>query len=302
MFVLKPRHRAILITAFAATAMSVLIWLAWNDPAINFLRQDRRAEWIVFPAAVDARAHWFASLDATFHREFTLPGRPTTAHLTISAMRRAEVRINGAPIRFPSNRNWKKIESTDVTEQLRAGTNAIEVRDFNQNGPPALWLSLTADQLNVHSDESWEASFAGSSWRHAAFAATAKTPGPGNSIAGGERTLDAVKKIWGLCLIFAAIALGLTFLWHSSFKESASSRGQIFLLLIFAALWLLLFWNNNRLLPFHRGFDSKEHLDYINYIQQRRSLPLPTEGWEMYQPPLYYLIAAASLSLCHLSV
>ncbi len=71
---------------------------------------------------------------------------------------------------------------------------------------------------------------------------------------------------------------------------------------MFAGLWLLLFWNNARLLPFHAGFDSKEHLNYINYIQEHRALPLPTEGWEMYQPPLYYLIAAATLSACKLSV
>ncbi len=74
------------------------------------------------------------------------------------------------------------------------------------------------------------------------------------------------------------------------------------MLLVVAGLWLLLFWNNVRLLPFHAGFDSKEHLKYISYIQEHRALPLPTEGWEMYQPPLYYLIAAASLSACKLSI
>ncbi len=74
------------------------------------------------------------------------------------------------------------------------------------------------------------------------------------------------------------------------------------LLLMLAGLWLLLFWNNARLLPFHAGFDSEEHLKYINYIQEHRALPLPTDGWEMYQPPLYYLIASASLSACQLSI
>jgi len=68
MFVLKPWHRAIGVAAFAGVAISVLVWIAWNDPAINFLSRDKRAEWIVFPAAVDAHAHWFASLDATFRR------------------------------------------------------------------------------------------------------------------------------------------------------------------------------------------------------------------------------------------
>jgi len=88
MFILKPWHRAIWIVVFAGVAMSILAWIAWHDPAINFLRRDGRAEWIVFPAAVDAHAHWFASLDATFQREFILTERPATAHLSICAMRR----------------------------------------------------------------------------------------------------------------------------------------------------------------------------------------------------------------------
>jgi Flp pilus assembly protein TadD len=290
------------MAVFAGIAISILAWLAWNDPAINFLRRDRRAEWIVFPAAVDAHAHWFASLDATFRRQFTLMDRPATAQLSIRAMRRAEVKINGAPIRLPSNGNWKKIESADVADRLHAGTNVIEVRVFNHNGPPALWLVLRTDQLSVRSDENWEASFAGSSSRRAARAAAAKTPGPGNSIAGGEGTLDAAKKTWQFWIVLIAIASVATVLWNLSLKDSTARRLEKTLLLVLACLWLLLFWNNARLLPFHTGFDSKEHLKYISYIQEHWALPSPNEGWEMYQPPLYYLIAAASLSACKLSI
>ena len=302
MLVFKPWHRAIWVAAFAGVAISVLAWIAWNDPAINFLSRDKRAEWIVFPAAVDAHAHWFASLDATFRREFDLTDRPPRALLSVRAMRRAEVKINGTPIHFRPNSNWKKIVTAGVAEQLHAGTNVIEARVFNYNGPPALWLTLTTDQLSLRTDQSWETSFAGSSWRHAALASWAKTPGAGSSVASGEGTFDAVKKIWIFSIILIAIASVVTFLWNVSFKQSiARWRGQI-LLLVLAGLWWLLFWNNGRLLPFHEGFDSKEHLNYISYIQQHRSLPLPTEGWEVYQPPLYYLIAAASLSACKLSI
>ena len=302
MFVLKPWHRAVGVAAFAGVAISVLAWIAWSDPAINFLSRDKRAEWIVFPAAVDAHAHWFASLDATFRREFDLTDRPPRALLSVRAMRRAEVKINGTPIHFRPNSNWKKIVTAGVAEQLHAGTNVIEARVFNYNGPPALWLALTTDQLSLRTDQSWETSFAGSSWRHAALASWAKTPGPGSSVASGEGMFDAVKKFWIFSIILIATASVVTFLWNVSFKQSiARWRGQI-LLLVLAGLWLLLFWNNGRLLPFHEGFDAKEHLNYISYIQQHRSLPLPTEGWEMYQPPLYYLIAAASLSASALSV
>jgi tetratricopeptide (TPR) repeat protein len=302
MSVLKPWHRAISMVAFAAVAISILAWIAWHDPAINFLPHDRQAEWIVFPAAVSPRAHWFASLDATFRREFLLTDQPAIARLGVRAMRRAEVKINGVSVGSRSNHNWKEITNINVADQLHAGTNLIEARVFNHNGPPALWLTLTTDQLRLRSDESWEASFAGSPWRHAALASAAKTPGPGNSIAGGERTVDAIQKLWLFWIVLVAIASVAAFLWQVTFNQSTALRLEQMLLFIFTALWLLLFWNNARLLPFYAGFDSPEHLKYINYIQEHRALPSPTEGWEMYQPPLYYLIAAASLSACKLSI
>ncbi|PYK65628.1 MAG: hypothetical protein DME50_08125 [Verrucomicrobia bacterium] len=302
MFLLKPWHRAIGVAAFTGAAISVLAWFAWNDPTINFLPRDRRAEWIVFPAAVDVHVHWYASLDTTFRREFALTDLPSTAHLSICAMRRAEVKINGRPIRISPNRNWKKIGNVNVAEYLQGGTNVIDVRVFNHNGPPALWLTLTTGQVSLRSDRSWEVSCAGSSWRHAALAAATKTPGPGNSIAGGERTLDALTKIWPFWILLIALACVAVFLGSVKLNKSTARWLEQMPLVLIAGLWLLLFWNNARLLPVHVGFDSEEHLKYINYIQEHRVLPLPTEGWEMYQPPLYYLIAAASLSACKLSI
>lgn len=291
-----------MIAAIAGLAMSVLAWVVWRDPAINFLPGDQRAEWIVFPAAVDARSHWFSSLDATFRREFVLSEQPATARLSLRAMRRAEVKINGTPIQFPTNGDWKRIVTVDVAGQLRAGTNVIEARVFNYNGPPALWLTLTTDQLGLRSDGAWETSFAGSSWRHAALANAARIAGPGNSIAGGPHTVDAMKKCWPLWIVLLTIACVVAFLWRSNLRWTTARRHQQVLLLMCAGLWLALFWNNTRLLPFHAGFDSAEHLKYITYIQEHRALPLPTEGFEMYHPPLYYLIGATALSACRLSI
>src|SRR5262249_17729499 len=99
-----------------------------------------------------------------------------------------------------------------------------------------------------------------------------------------------------------AIAITFTVVWQISFRGSSTLWPERILLVMLASLWLLLFWNNTRLLPFYAGFDSAEHLKYISYIQEHRALPSPNEGWEMYQPPLYYLIAAASLSACKLSI
>ena len=298
----KSWHRAILFALPLAVAVAILAWIARTDSAINYLPRHRDADWIIFPTAVDGRAHWNASLDATFRREFILPHKPTMAHLRLRALRRAEVKLNGISIQLPQNRNWKNVSEVAIAEQLREGDNVLEVRVFNHNGPPALWLTLATDQLNLRTDQSWEVSYVGSSWRPAALATAAKTPGPGNLLAANQHTFAAVKNIWLFWIILFAIASVVTFLWNIASKQPGARWRERIPLLVLAVLWLALFWNNARLLPFHAGFDSAEHLKYIAYIQEHRAFPLPTDGLEMYQPPLYYLIGAAALSACKLSI
>lgn len=302
MSALKSWHRAILIVLLGGLAVALLAWIARTDPAIGYLPHYRGAEWIVFPTPADSRAHWSASLDTTFRREFVLPHKPVSARLSLRSMRRAEVKVNRVPIQLQQNRNWKNVSDVAITEQLREGANIVEVRVFNQNGPPTLWAILNIDQMTVRTDQSWETSFAGSSWRNAALASSARIPGPGNLITGSERTFDAAKKIWPLWILLIGIALVGIILWRATAKHFKSGTSERIVLLLFSGLWLLLFWNNSRLLPFHAGFDFGEHLKYIEYIQKNWSLPLPTQGLEMYQPPLYYLIGAAALSASKLSI
>ena len=302
MSALKSWHRAILVALLGGVAVALLAWIARIDPAINFFPHHTGAEWIVFPSAADSRAHWSASMDTIFRREFVLPQKPVSARLSLRAMRRAEVKVNGVPIQLPQNSNWKNISDVAITEQLREGANMVEVRVFNLIGPPALWLRLNSDEVIVRSDQSWETSFAGSAWRNAALASSVRIPGPGNLVAGGETTFDAAKKIWPFWILLIGIASAGIILWRATTRHLKSTTSERIVLLLFLGLWLLLFWNNNRLLPFHAGFDFQEHLKYIEYIQKNWSLPLPTEGLEMYQPPLYYLIGAAALSVFRLSI
>ena len=74
--------------------MSLLTWTVRKSPPVNFLPGDRRAEWIVFPTAVDPRGHALANVDASFRREFVLSDGAPTATLSIRVMRRAEIKIN----------------------------------------------------------------------------------------------------------------------------------------------------------------------------------------------------------------
>ena len=125
MSALKPWHRATLVVVLAGLAVALLAWIARNDPAINYLPRHRDADWIVFPTAVDARAHDSASLDVTFRREFALPTKPAAARLRLRALRRAEVKVNGVSIQLPQSRNWKNVSEVDIADQLHEGANIV---------------------------------------------------------------------------------------------------------------------------------------------------------------------------------
>jgi tetratricopeptide (TPR) repeat protein len=298
--------KAVLISLAAIFALAAIVGLAClcrGDASINFFPSDHRAEWILFPAAVEARARAVAELDTVFRCDFTAGLQTPKASLSLRAAKRAELLINDQNVALITPHNWKRISSADVSSLLHEGRNRIEVRVFNPNGPPAVWLSLTGDRLSLRSDQNWIASCAGSAWRQAILATSPRFPGPGNAIAGSERTTTVLTNIWPLWLLFGAVGLsfcaGAKWLFHR--RLAGANRITLLIVLSFACLWLILFWHNAQLLPAAVGFDATHHLNYIKYLQENHRLPLPTEGVQMFQPPLYYFLSAVVLSLLHLS-
>ncbi len=71
-----------------------------------------------------------------------------------------------------------------------------------------------------------------------------------------------------------------------------SNRVATFILLTCISLILLLQLHNLSLFAFSRGFDAGGHIEYINFLKQNMRVPLAYEGWELYQPPLYYFLVA----------
>jgi len=309
---LKTFWTALALVAAATIAFGWLGWKCVRDPKINFLPRDGRAEWIVFPAALDARTHPVAMMDATFRRTLQLETQPGSAPLLVRAAKRIELKINGETVQIVPARNWKQTSTLDVSKFLRNGPNTIEARVFNDDAPAALWLTLTTDSSILRSDDKWEVSVAGSTWRSSALASTPKRAGPGNLLAGGERVLDVLAKIWRTWTVFAVVAVLLTIAagwWlaritaKSNGGDAKFSRRQLFALLGLCSIaWLILFWSNAKMLPFHCGYDFQDHIAYIKYIQDHRAFPLPNEGFEMFQPPLYYASSAGVLSICQLAV
>lgn len=293
--------RFIAVVAVAGATVAG-IWAYTTRPDVNFLANDSGAEWVVFPLAADAHTRPVVEADTVFRRTFNLETAPRAAQLKVRAARRVELRINGKIVDVPRPENWKKAVAVTITE-LNAGANVIEARVFNAGAMPALWFRMESDGTVVRSDAAWDAQFMGSSWRNAILATTPPVPRAGNLLATNASTTAAAAKVWPAWLAMGAIAFAVSW-WATARRtpEQLSQREGIILLGFVAALWVALFCNNMALLSPLTGFDANSHLDYIKYVQQRRALPLPNEGYSMFHPPLYYMVAAALLSLSGSSV
>jgi len=292
-----------LAASFGVIAVAGLTWLCRSDPGTNFLPPHKHAEWIIFPAAVEVKARGVANLDTLFRREFILQRPASGAVLSVCAAKRVQLTINDRKVDLVASHNWKDASTVEVSGFLQDGPNRIEARVFNDNGPPALWLSLIADQLSLRSDQNWIASLAGSAWRGAALAASPRFPGPGNSMDTSERTISSLTKVWPLCLLFGAVALVFCVggNWWLNRHPTNVNWMTVIILFGFAGLWLILYWHNAQILPAVVGFDALQHLNYIKYLQEHHSLPLPAQGMEMFHPPLYYILSAVVLSIFNLT-
>jgi Flp pilus assembly protein TadD len=307
----EPRWRnawpsLLLVVLLLITAAHFVRMARYRDD-IAFLSAERPAQWILYPIVGSSEMHKVVRLETVFRRTFSLPSRPGEASLRVRALRQAVVRLNGQVVSFsnPSG-SWKQDSRQDVAALLRPGKNEISVTVSNDRGPAALWLVLECPEVALASDLSWEASRMGATWQSAVLA-TDPIAYPNLDPDGiGERVGTSLQKVWAMWLMFAGLS-GLVVLgcWRwlaqSAGDAAATARKWTWIgrgtFLLIAVVWTAMFLHNSPYLLPIAGFDAPSHLDYVNYIRQNGRLPLPDEGFEMYHPPLYYLLAAILTSL-----
>ena len=326
-----PNQSSRLVRRFALAlvvcgALGSMGWLWWDcarRPDIYFLPRLAPAEWIIYPSGPRATVNPRLEMSTLFRRSFSLEQKPSKAFLSIAGLRHYTLSINGEPAAAPvrRGRNWKEPDRFDVSLNLRAGENQIAVTVLNSNGPPVLWLSLDTGRWQLNSDESWQSSYGGAAWRQARLASKPKAASPGSPIHGGEEPWDSLRARWLTLLLFAVLSGAACWLlnryrWLATDhgpratdygpglapQTAGDWRRDLLPLAVLAGLWVALFANNLGALPNWVGYDVDGHIAYVRYIQEHHSLPRADEGWEMFQPPLYYVMGAALLSIFSLSV
>lgn len=301
-------------TRFLRAAVGVLVviaaaaiwWLCETSPNINFLPNHGPGVWIVYPQPPSTMSFPGLKTVANFRRTFQLNSSPTTAPLAVRAFKSFEIKVNGTALAAPAlqTSNWKNAIEFDAASLLHPGTNEILVTVYNDNAPPALWLTLNSGGTLITSGADWKVSLLGAAWREA-WTASAPMPFEKNtSLAAGEFAIPSLRESgpWlAGCTLLAAVLVyfGNKLVTRKTAGDDGKnpdskwgSRWAIALILVWVALCL----NNLPWLPRTLGYDSGAHSDYINYIRTKSALPLASEGWEMYQPPLYYIIGAGITS------
>ena len=302
----SPRTRLTVLISVVAAALAGLWWQASTNPRINFLPSHAPANWILYPTPPDTEMHLAVPVWTEFRREFVLPSPPVTATLELRAFKDFRLTVNGQELTNPASgeANWKRAVQFNLTALLKPGTNWLSVIVTNRTGPPALWAVLRNGTSTIVTDAAWGASLVGAVWQACGIAGQTRTLGAGHILAGGETATESYQRVrwlWGGGAVL--ITIGLLFGENLARRVQAirrsctSSRVGWFCAALAGICWLVLFANNLPQLPTLFGFDADGHTEYVRYVQERGRLPLANEGWQMYQPPLYYLLAVGVLEL-----
>jgi len=287
------------IVLFAAIVVAVGLgagveaWRLLRDPRVYFLWNRGDAEWIRAETPFSLKARRPADIVTVFERRFTTSQAVRDARLTIRAFRRGLVELDEKRIDLgpPDLKLWNQPREVTIAGPLPAGSHRLSIAVFNHSAYPCLLVE--SDQLDVSTGPGWDVVRAKGQRSPAVPAAHIELPEQASLYPHVDAAFFALAP-W-LALIFG-IAFGWS-IWRSRPVGLAEKRPHWWgtpraVRWVLLAAWLVLAANNIWQLPSPTGYDLNGHLDYVAFLVRRQALPLATDGWQMFQSPLFYLLNA----------
>jgi hypothetical protein len=272
--------------------LALLAHRALLAPEGRFVVQDPGAPWIMAPLPFSAKIRQWGRERAP-RTLFVLRFEPepdATTRLAVRTFGAGRVLLNGEelPVRTGGAR-WKWMKQLDVSEWIAPGENLLRVEVRNLYGPGLLSARVESGGRSFVSDPSWKATVAGRKKRPALFASDVILHPDADKFVPPLRAL--LDRLPMIALVFACFA-GL---WHWSGERvralDPERRDRVVLAalaLVWTAFMVRSFWPLD---PIY-GFDARKHLEYLHILLDEGRLPLATEGWSTYHPPLFYGLAA----------
>ena len=270
----------------AAVLALALAWVAYSarregspiirsGPTGQWIRQDR-PWWLA--------VHPERSMRILYRKRFRAAPGPGT--LGISARERFAVFLDRMLVFEEAGGvgDRQQTRTLVLPENLAPGEHELTILVRAIRTEPLLRVEAPARGLST--DGTWECSGDGTAWAPAVLAGSPRVP---DITLMFPTTFQALLKVglW-LGLAFGAGA-GLNLLRERRAWRTPPAAAVRWGLL---ALWALLAANNIGRIPANVGMDVTAHLDYVKFLVQHHRIPLATEGWQMFQSPLAYLLSA----------
>jgi len=289
-----PRLQRLGAAALVLGSIGVLVVRGSSSPDVPFISQSGDAPWITAPAVVSAELHQWGSEQvpvARFSRALTdWPAPQGPALLRVRALGAFAAYHNGVLVAETdaSPRNFRRFREIALPAVSPEDTLAIEVA--NRHGPPLLSVQLGP----IVSDTSWRVSWNGNDLGPAVVASDTRINPLTYTV---ETPLEAL--IQARVAVIAIFAIGALGFWgFAGSRDSRASnagsaaRWQSGLLVAAGFGWLFLFLRKFLEIPTNVGFDARHHLYYLDFLREHHAVPMATDGWSVYHPPLFYALAA----------
>jgi hypothetical protein len=285
----KANATALGVTALGAIGLGFLLSGLAHSPNTVVLRNEGRALWIRDSHPIWIGLHSEPVTRESFRKVWTAETGIATPTLTFRALRTATVSLDGMRM-IEATPAWPGPIQLRLPGAAKAGRHQLEIVVENDQYGPAL-LSAEIAALDIATDGSWLSSADNVSWQRAALA-DAPTPPPQARLFPPAALALAGQLGWLLPCVGAAVACGAGLEWRRRRGLSVPHVEVGTLRWGLMAAWAALAANDYFRLPARFGMDQQGHLDYVRFIVEKGSLPLATDGWQMFQSPLYYLLAA----------
>jgi hypothetical protein len=288
----SPWPRRLLIVCAIAIAGGGLVafaqsWIA--SPDIRLLISEHSAQWIHENRPFDLRA-WGPTREVVFfHKPVTVPQGTDSAVITVRALRTCMVYWDRQRVFVAAKPDEWKQPRLVALKNLTPGAHTIDVFVENSYGPAA--LLLYCDAIDLRTAPGWDESVLGENWLPAISVDDIQPPVFDRQLDSPLRALAKTLSwlgplflaLWGALILATRLAegRGLPSWW------SASRCRWIVIV-----AWFVLAANNFRKVPDFLGYDVQAHIDYISFILNRHEIPDASDGWQMFQAPAFYALAA----------
>lgn len=273
-----------LLLVISVFSVIVFFWYqSHNNPDIHYLSEPGNARWITVNTPFVEHARPYQRKAKVFKKSFSLEQSVQNITLNVKAFRFFRLFVDEQLI-YESDtipENWKKEKQIKI-DSLSKGRHEIAVAVMNYNGPAA--LLIYSSELAISSDSSWNVKIDPDGWLPVRLATEPKSSEISLKFEPAYlKLIDTVPIAVSVMLIIAG------YLWLQKKKGFHISCSQLRWVLL--ASWAVLSVNSIMNTNF-MGFDWTDHVKYVQYILVEKKLPLATDGWQMFQSPLFYLSSA----------